>query len=110
MQYISFISLSSALMWTAYANLIPQVHGRWESVRSWLTSLFHIQDKETGGLLQSRSEGARDIITELDLVAAREQLQDLDARETVKGDAEGEDLEARGGGDTSGGGGGCVIG
>jgi hypothetical protein len=40
-----------------------------------------------------RSEGARDIITELDLVAAREQLQDLDARETVKGDAEGEDLE-----------------
>lgn len=59
MRSISFISLSSALMWTVYANLIPQVHGQWESVRSWLTSLFHIQDKETGGLLQSVSRITR---------------------------------------------------
>jgi hypothetical protein len=29
-----------------------------------------------------------DVITELDLVVAREQLQELDAREPVKGDAE----------------------
>jgi hypothetical protein len=36
-----------------------------------------------------------DIITEIDLVAAREQLQELDARKPVEGDGDSQDLNVR---------------
>ncbi|KAJ7348424.1 hypothetical protein DFH08DRAFT_959828 [Mycena albidolilacea] len=86
MRFISAISISSALMWAAYANPLPQ-------------------DKEAGGLSQpkidnttspKRSAVGMDIITEIDLVAAREQLQELDAREPVEGDGDSQDLNVDG--------------
>ncbi|KAJ7890884.1 hypothetical protein B0H14DRAFT_3700479 [Mycena olivaceomarginata] len=88
MRFISAISISSALMWAVYANPLPQ-------------------DKEAGGLSQPRSAAGMDIITEIDLVAAREQLQELDAREPVEGDGDSQDLNARAGGGSAGGA--CVI-
>ncbi|KAJ7890887.1 hypothetical protein B0H14DRAFT_2561010 [Mycena olivaceomarginata] len=90
MRFVSAIFISSALMWGAYTSPLPQVHNM--RMLSFATNqLFIYVGKEAGGLSsesQPRSGGEMDVITELDLVVAREQLQELDARELVKGDAE----------------------
>ncbi|KAJ6557524.1 hypothetical protein B0H19DRAFT_1261137 [Mycena capillaripes] len=68
MRFISYISVSAALLWAAYANPLSQ--------EPTSDDLF-----QPGGPKHVRS---LDIITEVDLIAAREQLQD-----------EAEDIEAR---------------
>ncbi|KAJ6448203.1 hypothetical protein C8R45DRAFT_1115444 [Mycena sanguinolenta] len=81
--FISYIYVSAALLWATYANPLP--------------------DEPNAGDVYRREDTnharSGDIISELDLVAAR---AELDAE-----DAEG--LEIRGGGDGSQGGGGCIV-